>query len=287
MRYPDRSVSVQGAIAELPYADFAPKDTTAVSIDRSLSGALRFLSQNHFLVQRAQELGLQNDPEVQSDVRMFVDANRASDVATAIRAAVKVTPAERDSFYASRRDQILKDVQLLLRIGVVTTISEASGLLQRLQTAGVGEVIPPLDTTQVVTRWVSGLEIGEFGAILAQLSPGDVYGPITHPRGYTVFQLLEKRTSVADSSLVNSLREADRRLLEEKRRKELDRYIAGLAEEANVRIYRAKVHSVSVRPTQMYTVRYIGFGGRMNAVPMLPPRETWIARVGSDVRIFP
>lgn len=287
LRFPDQSMTVQEAITALPYSEFAPRDTTATSIERSLRAALRFASQNHYLVERARELGLEQDPEVQSDVQMFVDANRAAEVAATIRAGVRVTQAERDSFYAVRRDTILKDVRLLLRIGAVNTISEAAGLLERLQTADVREVKPPLDTTQVVTRWVLGSEIGEYGAVLARLSPGDVYGPINRPQGYTVFQLLDKKTSVADSSLAQSLEQTERKLLDEKRAIVLDQYIAKLAGQAGMRIYRAKVAATSVQPSQIYTIRYIGFGGRVNAVPMLPPRESWIRFVGREVQIFP
>ncbi len=287
VQFPDQSMTVREAIETLPFSDFAPKDTTARSIEGSLRGALRFASQNRYLVRRARDLGLQHAPEVQSDVQMFLDAGRASEVAATIRAGVTVTPAERDSFYAVRRDKILGDVRLFLRIGTVKTLSEASDLLQRLQAAGVGSLRPPPDTTEILTRWVAGSEIGEFGAALARLAPGDVYGPITQPHGYTVFQLLENKTTVADSSLAQSIADAERRLLDEKRAIVLNGYIAGQAREAHIRIYRTRVTATRVLPSQMYSVRYIGFGGRINAVPMLPPRETWIRYAGSELQVFP
>jgi hypothetical protein len=287
VRFPDRTLNLQEAIASIPYGNFESKDTTTESVERSLHAALRFASQNYYLVERARKLGLRDAPEVQSDVQMFVDAVRASDVATTIRAGVTVDPVERDSFLANRRDEILNDIKLLVRFNTVRSVSEATELLERFQAAWLGKAIPPLDTTKVLTRWVLGSEVGEHGAALARLSPGNVYGPIIGPRGYTVFQLLDKRTIVADSSLTQSLEAAEGKLLEEKRTAVLDQYVAKLAGEAGVRIYRAKVASTSVLPSQMYTVRYIGFGGRVNAVPMLPPRETWVRFVGRDVQIFP
>jgi hypothetical protein len=287
VRFPDRSLTLQDAIASIPYGNFETKDTTFESVARSLHAALRFASQNYYLVERAQKLGLRDAPEVQSDVQMFVDAVRASDVATTIRNGVTVSPAERDSLFATRRDEILNDIKILVRFKTVRSVSEATDLLERFQASWQGKATPPLDTTKVSTRWVLGSEVGEHGAALARLSPGNVYGPIIGPRGYTVFQLLDKKAMVADSSLTQSLEAAEGKMLEEKRTAVVDQYVAKLAGEAGVRIYRAKVASTSVLPSQMYTMRYIGFGGRVNAVPMLPPRETWVRFVGRDVQIFP
>lgn len=160
LRLPDRTLTLQEAIASIPYGNFESKDTTTEAVQRSLHAALRFASQNYYLVERARKLGLRDAPEVQSDVQMFVDAVRASDVATTIRAGVTMNPAERDSLFATRRDEILNDIKLLVRFKTVRTVAEATDLLERFQAAWAGKAIPPLDTTKVLTRWVRGSEVG-------------------------------------------------------------------------------------------------------------------------------
>ncbi|MGB9591575.1 MAG: hypothetical protein ACPL1K_03565, partial [Candidatus Kryptoniota bacterium] len=48
------------------------------------------------------------------------------------------------------------------------------------------------------------------------------------------------------------------------------------AEQSDLKIYYSKIHSLDVTPIQMLTFRYIGFGGKILAVPPLFPRESWI-----------
>ena len=49
-----------------------------------------------------------------------------------------------------------------------------------------------------------------------------------------------------------------------------------MAEKAKVKIFIEALKKVQVSPIQMFTVRNIGFGGRISAVPGLVPCEGWV-----------
>lgn len=57
---------------------------------------------------------------------------------------------------------------------------------------------------------------------------------------------------------------------------EVNRYIASLAERQTVRIDFDRLKRVSMTPMPMVTRRFIGFGGAMMAVPMLPQLWDWL-----------
>ncbi len=281
--FPDGTMSFGEGLTALSISDFAAQDTSEEAVVRGLHASFRFISQNRYLVRHARALGLQEAPEVQSDVQMFVDAVRATEVARSVMDEMTVTPAERDSFFAVHQDRILNDIRLLIRFGVVQTVSEATALLQRLQEPDDRTG----DTSVVKTRWVVASEIGEYAGVLSRLEPGQVYGPVPGPTGYTVFKLLKKSSTVSDSALAERLELARKILLNNKRQNALDHYIANLADEAGVRIFRGNLLSTRVSASQMYTIRYIGFGGRVNAVPSITPRETWVRFSGRNVTVLP
>ena len=285
LRMPDTVLTLGATLDALPYLQFTADDTTDKDVRLGLHGAFRYLTQNLYLAQRARELGLQNDPSLQADVQMYVDAVRAAAVAGTLSEDVTVSPAERDSFYIAHRDAILNDVRLHLRSASVENIEEAVGLLQFL--AGEHPRNPLPDTGRLVTRWVNASGLGELGAVLARLNPGQVYGPVRSGTGYSVFQVLQKVSPVSDTTLGQSIGLAEKLLLQEKRQEVLDRAIARLADAGGVTIHRARVLALNVSRTQMYTFRYIGFGGRINAVPMLFPRESWIRYSGRNVTVLP
>jgi hypothetical protein len=59
---------------------------------------------------------------------------------------------------------------------------------------------------------------------------------------------------------------------------EINGYIARLAEQQNVMMDLAKLKRVVITPSNMVTRRFIGFGGSMMAVPLLPQVWEWFDR---------
>ncbi len=266
------SLSLEDVFRQMPTAMFASDDTTLPGITFALHGSLRFISQNYFQVQRAKELGLQNSWEVEHNVKMVLDAFRSYRMAGTITDTVKVTQSEVDDYFAKHHDEVLNSVRLRLRIYEADNINEAVAVYTRLK----DERNMPADPNDTTARWVSAFNLGEIGAVLTQLKRGDIYGPVEEQGKYFIYQLLDKRSSVNDAAIKNSIEVAKQMLLAKERSETLSRYIAGLAEKDNVRMFKQNVLTLKVTPFQMLTYRLIGFGGRILAVPQLYPREGWV-----------
>jgi hypothetical protein len=107
---------------------------------------------------------------------------------------------------------------------------------------------------------------------------GQLVGPVGLPGGYSLFRVLGKRLPGGDNGVtVDSLRRALRDAIgSERRQKGLDRFIAGLAEKFGVKMHEERLRDVTVFSHSMFTRRYIGFGGMMNAAPLLEPEWGWV-----------
>ena len=110
LTYPGGSLTLQDVFQKLPTAMFAAEDTSLPAITFALHSSLRFISQNHFLVERARELGLQNSGEVKYNVGMVLAAYRSYRMANDITDTVKITQSEVDELYAALRSPPQRDL---------------------------------------------------------------------------------------------------------------------------------------------------------------------------------
>jgi hypothetical protein len=273
------SLTLDEVLEKLPLAGFTAGDTSIGEVASGLHTCLKFIAQNHFLSKRARELGLENSPEVRENVELFVDAFRAFRVAQVKTEGVAISDAEVDSFFNVHRDVVLDNVLLRVDQYSVGSIDEAADLFNRLnrdERGGTSFLSPKGREVGGDTVWMRASELGEVGAVVAELKPGEIYGPVPKGGQFVIYKLLEKESAVSDSVLSNSIRVAKNLLLAQKKRRVLNEYVAVLAEQSNVRILFNRLHGLDVTPLQMFTLRYIGFGGKITAVPPLCPREDWV-----------
>jgi len=272
------SMTLHEVLEKLPFTEFTARDTTIGEIASGLHASLKFIAQNYFLSKRARELGLQNSPEVTNNVQLFLDAFRAFRVAQLKTEATTVTEAEVDSFFNIHRDIILDKVALRVERYTASNINEAADAFSRLNERKVGDqnLLALSREAKEDSLWIPASRLGETGAVIAQLKPGEIYGPVPDRGRYVIYRLVDKKTAVNDSVLANSIRVAGDVLLAEKKRRVLNEYLARLAEENNVKIFFSNLPHLNVTPLQMYTLRYLGFGGKVAAVPPLYPREDWV-----------
>lgn len=280
LTYPGGSLTLQDVFQKLPTAMFAAEDTSLPAITFALHSSLRFISQNHFLVERARELGLQNSGEVKYNVGMVLAAYRSYRMANDITDTVKITQSEVDNFFRTHRDEVLKGVKLKLRILEANNINEAIAVYSKLR----NEQEKKTSSADTTADWVDAYNLGEIGAVLSELGDGDVYGPVEDHGKFYIYQLIDKRMAINNAAIKNSIQVAKQILLTREKRKTLDRYIANLAEKDNVRIFRNKVLTLKVTPFQMLTYRFIGFGGKILAVPELYPRAGWFKYFRSNMK---
>ncbi len=260
---------------------FAPIDTSVAEITNSLHSSLKFIVQNHFLAEKAKELGMEDSPEVKNNTQTFLDAFRSAGLMNNIIDTVTVSQNQINNFFINHKDEVLKDVKLRLQIFSFENINEAAKVLNRLsQIKNASD-----DTAGAI--WLHASQLSEMGAVLSQLNNGEIYGPLFIKGKYTIFRILDKQSSISSEKISNSIQVAKDILLTERKGNILNEYIANLAKEQNVKIFKENIDKIDLTPIQMLTFRYIGFGGKIIAVPPLYPREDWIKYYNPDKNIVP
>lgn len=118
----------------------------------------------------------------------------------------------------------------------------------------------------------------ELGMRALASDTGRLIGPVAVRGGYSVFRVLAKRgTAGGQGMTLDSLRRLVRpRIRYEKRQHAVDRFIAGLAQKYGVTMYYDRLQNIDISRHNMFTRRLIGFGGMMNAAPVLKPEWGWV-----------
>jgi hypothetical protein len=118
----------------------------------------------------------------------------------------------------------------------------------------------------------------ELGVRALLADSGRLVGPLSLTGGYSLFRVLGKKLPTPDGSVtVDSLRRALHDVIRsDNRQRSLDRFIAGLAEKFGVQMHYDRLKAVTLFGHSMFTRRYIGFGGMMNAAPLLQPEWGWV-----------
>ncbi len=281
LRFKGGDITLNEALDQLPLSGFAPASQALPDITESLHSALRFIIQNHFLAERARKLGLQNSNEVKYNVQMFDDAYKAAKSVQDITDTVKINNRQITQFFEDHKDEVLKDVKLRLQIFKLENLDQAAEVLNKLNDIKHGAV----DTSGAV--WLYASQLSEIGAVLAEIPDGKVYGPLLIKGKYTIFRVLGKKSSLLKGAIKNSIQDAKNLLLAKKKHLVLNEYLARLAKEQKVKIFLNRLKNIKVTPVEMLTFRYIGFGGKIIAVPSLYPMEDWTKYYNKRGEVIP
>jgi hypothetical protein len=128
-------------------------------------------------------------------------------------------------------------------------------------------------------------EIG-YRALLADSA--QLVGPIDLPEGRSLFTPIAKRGTDGRMFDARTFKDGlQKRLLGEKQRKTMSAFVQDLARQEEVAINAEALSRVRMTSVNMFTRRYIGFGGIMTAVPMLSSQWDWLVGLGKDVQVLP
>ncbi len=107
---------------------------------------------------------------------------------------------------------------------------------------------------------------------------GEIYGPLSTDEGYSIFELLDKKENSADipesyDEIKNELRD---QLRFEKASESLINSTVEAANKYGVSVNEDALKSLKVTNVNMIVYRYMGFGGRILAVPLTSPFYQWV-----------
>jgi parvulin-like peptidyl-prolyl isomerase len=290
-------LSVKQFLREFIFDGFYSANVSPNVISAKLNSRVKTFIEQELLAREGYKRGLQNLPEVKSSISMWRDNYLAKILKNMLVDSIKITDEEVYNYYSKKSgigDSSLIEVNILEILTDSLEIIES--VLYDLERGEDFRKIASLHTKRTWTRNNGGefgffpvTMYGEIGRIAAQMNIGEIYGPIKLPEGYSVFTLINKRAIGIDTtlSLEESKEEIRKNLAYKKSANFFIDYTVKLANKYGVYINEQLFRLFEVSDMNLIVYRYMGFGGRINAVPMAIPFTEWFLPWKESKKLVP
>ncbi|MFA6541740.1 MAG: peptidylprolyl isomerase, partial [Bacteroidota bacterium] len=234
-----------------------------------LNNNIKTVIQNELLAREGLKKNLNQTEPVRHDIATWMDNRRASLLLRQIVDTISVSAEEIESEYQLHPLLYGATMMVRLREILVDSVALAKSLKERLNR---GEDFAALASRYSKRKeWAkrggeSGFidvsKWGELGAFASSAKIGEIEGPWRIRGGLTIFEVLERK--IIDDSIRNNFSDVrktiEQKVLQEKRRQTVNRYIGSLAKKYNVTIDEEALRKIPTTTTSMFTWRNIGFG---------------------------
>lgn len=281
-------VSLKQFIDDIAFDGFVSASAEPKVLRAKLQHRVKYYIENELLAQEGFRKGLQNLPEVKKSIRMWRDSYLAQLLKSKLMDSVKTAPGELNP--AQDQIQISESSPALTMVNIVEVLTDSLETIEKVfDELKNNKDIHELARKYTKREWTKekGGEFGffpstmygEIGRIAAEMNVGDVYGPLKTEDGYSVFKLIGKKKEDAapedgKGAKKNSMTAKD--LKTQKYLQKLTNYTASLAKSYGVTVNEDVLNSVDALNMNVFAYRYMGFGGRLMAVPLTVPFSSWV-----------
>lgn len=278
-------ISVIQFLREFIFEGFYSANLKPNVIAAKMNSRVKSFIEMELLAREGYKRGLQNLSEVKSSISMWKDNYLAKILKNMLLDSVKVTDDEAYEYYLK---QISGGSNSIMQVNILEILTDSltviESVLNDLARGSDFRQLASLHTKRVWTKNNGGefgffpvTMYGEIGRIAATMQVGEIYGPVKLPEGYSIFKLIEKNESKFDStiSFEQSKDEIKKNLAYEKSANFFIDYTVKLANKYGVSINEQLFNSIEILDMNLFVYRYMGFGGRINAVPMVLPFTEW------------
>lgn len=292
-----KSVSVKNFLRNLMFDGFYSNKFDPKILAAKLNARVKNYIESELLADEAYGKGLQNLPDVKRDIGMWKLNYMGQLMKVRLKDSVKITDNDLYNYYLDKQKNKDNNVALVNIQEILTDSLEViEKVLNEIKAGHDFAALAKIHTKRTWTKDKGGefgffpvTAYGEIGTVAEKMKVGEVYGPLKLPEGYSVFKLLAKKQE--QDTVKKAFEEIKSDLKKEyfgkKYQDILVKKTADLADKYNVTINKQALKDLNVVNLNMYTYRYMGFGGRINAVPLPAPLYQWYDQFKQSKRDLP
>ncbi len=285
-------ISLKEYLYSLLVYPFYVKDPSFRSTAYNLMRNLNKYIQYKFLTEEGFKQGLQNLPDLKEDVRIWHDDYLAKMLKNSFRDSIHVSEEELKNYYKESKESEQVNILEILNnnLEVIETV------FKELKAGKKFRYLAREYTQRTWTKNKDGefgyfpvSDFGEIGKIASKMKINQIYGPIKTDSGYSVIKLIGRKfDTVKTPEKFDSIKtQLKYSLLGKKFNEKFFKYIAKLSEKYKYSINEKALKKLEVLDIPMFTYKYIGFGGRIAAIPFLGPWYKWTKYIKTQQKLLP
>ncbi len=282
----NRNASISEFLRTLLFKGFTVTDSSERHIAIKLNKAIKNFLEDEYLAEEGYRQGLHLNPEVRKDIEMWRDFYYANWYSLTLKNNIQISDEEIENYInelgIKSEEIVLVNIQEIL----VDNLEQVEYLLERLTN---GEDFGELAHKYSKRKWAADrngefgyfptLMYDEIGKTAERMNVGEIFAPIETKDGFSIIKLLDKKIERPDTSNVQDFSELKEKIRNELKQKKFDRdrdkLVSSLAQKYVKNINIELLNSIKVTNLNMFVYRYMGFGGKMTAVPVISPYVSW------------
>ena len=285
IEFKNKPVSLKKFIRMLAFDGFSSEEYGIVYMRKLLDVTTKQKIEQELLAREGIRRGYQLLPDVQDEVRIWIDNYEFQILKDKFLDSVSVSDDEVYKYYKS----IEKKETYPEMVNIIEVLTDSLETARRiLKEVNDGKDIKELAVKYTKREWAKKqkgefglfpvMDYGEIGRVAATMKIGDVYGPLKVPEGYSIFKLIDKKDSVTINPKPFDVVKDNYRneLIYKKLHAKMINYTTSLALKYGVSIDYKTLNSIEVTNINSFAIRQMGFGGKMTAVPLLAPNNEWV-----------
>jgi parvulin-like peptidyl-prolyl isomerase len=274
-------------INSLIFDGFNDKEYKINFIRAALDKRVRSDIEKELLYREGLARGYNNLPEVKQDVELWREHYLFEIIRDQYSDSVKVSDDEVFKYY----QHMNKPQSYPMLVNIVEILTDSLEVAVKvLNDLNDGADIKSLAKQYNKREWTKkangeyGLfpitQFGEIGRIAATMNVGDVYGPLKLKDGYSVFKLIDKQEGreILVKPFDKYKDQYKQDLIYAKLSNRMNGFTYNLALKYGVSLNLNNLENIEVTSIPSFVIRYIGFGGKITAVPLLAPNSSWADR---------
>lgn len=253
-------------------------------IRASLDSRIRKDIEKELLYREGLKKGYGNLPEVKKEVEIWKEYYLFQYLMDQFKDSVNVSDDEIYSYYLKNNQP--ESYPMLVNIIEILTdsIQTADSIMQKIK---MGADFKTLARKYNKREWTKkndgeyGLfaisQHGEVGKIASTLEVGDVYGPLKLDEGYSIFKLIDKQDAkiIPPKPFEKFKEQYKLDLTYQKLTNKITEFTYNLAVKYGINLNLDLLEEIKVTALPSFGIRFLGFGGKMTAVPLTVPNVDW------------
>lgn len=287
IKFEKEPVSLKEFLHEFFFEGFYTNNLDQNVIRAKLNSRVRMFIEKELLAREAYRRNLNNVDEVRHFIDMWRDNYLSTLFRNSLMKDVKVSDDEVIEKYNNQNNVSNLTMQVNIIELLTDSLEVVEDVLNRISAGEDFKLLAAKHTKRTWTKKTGGEfgffpvnAYGEIGRIASEMEIGETYGPLKTDDGYSLFKLIAKKEAAIENPKpfdeVKS--ELKKQLKIEKVSQRMIDKTVELANKYGVKVDDNMLKSVKPSNFSMVVYRYMGFGGRILAVPYSAPFVQWVQK---------
>jgi len=284
LKFKKDPVSLNDFLYTLDIDGFDVQKTDLKSIMNRLKTAVSDAIKNELLVREGYRRGLQYLPEVKNEIKLWRENLLAQAARNKAVKIMEIADMEAKEYYAKTAGDSTKNIKVKIVEIYTDSLETIQKIMNEVKAGRKFEDLAAIYNKREETKarngewdYIDPVVTGEIGKATVNLKPGEIFGPVNMAKGFSVIKLLERKYE--DKSKTEKYEDVAENvkcdLAYKKMNASYNKKTRELADKYGVTLNPDLLKTISVMDINMFTYRYMGFGGRVTAVPYTTPMYDW------------